>query len=170
MGATILNIDVNEGIHGAGSLTIGVVLDDNNGITGFVSLGGTLGMGLSSPTKTVTKIIKSLKNIFSFTPMFSYNPLAKTIKDFEGLSQSFSSSVQTPIFTGSISAGLDGTFSLSGTKGSPSLSASVDYNAGYTWLNPLEYVRFVLSFFPNGKNTFNSMKRQTWNLRSKVKK
>lgn len=170
VGATILNIDVNEGIHGAGSLTIGVVLDDNNGITGFVSLGGTLGMGLSSPTKTVTKIIKSLKNIFSFTPMFSYNPLAKTIKDFEGLSQSFSSSVQTPIFTGSISAGLDGTFSLSGTKGSPSLSASVDYNAGYTWLIPLEYVRFVLSFFPNGKNTFNSMKRQTWNLRSKVKK
>ena len=133
-----------------------MVIDDDNRIGGFLSIGGSIGIGVGGG--------------FGFGIVTDYNPLARTIYDIKGFGHSFSADVATPVFSGSLSAGMDGTISLSAgkkTKLDSEISASINYNAGYTFLIPLEKVRSKLLKLKNGKNLFESMKREIWKLKGK---
>ncbi len=149
-----------------GNVTVGVVLDDKGGITGFKSLSGSFGFGVGG-------------GIDILVPVSSMNPNAKTIKDFAGFGQSFSVNAGFSGLSVGLSAGFDGTISGSFKLGPKNLKdfnnvkkmgATITYNPGYTWLIPLEEVRDYLSKIPSGLETFNALKKEVFKLKSKRKK
>ena len=149
-----------------GNVTVGVVLDDKGGITGFKSLSGSFGFGVGG-------------GIDILVPVSSMNPNAKTIKDFAGFGQSFSVNAGFSGLSVGLTAGFDGTISGSFKLGPKNLKdfnnvkkmgATITYNPGYTWLIPLEKVRDYLSKIPRGLETFNTLKKEVFKLKSKRKK
>ena len=149
-----------------GNVTVGVVLDDKGGITGFKSLNGSFGFGVGG-------------GIDVLVPVSSMNPNAKTIKDFAGFGQSFSINAGFSGLSVGLSGGFDGTISGSFKLGPKNLKdfnnvkkmgATITYNPGYTWLIPLEEVIDYLSKIPRGLETFNALKKEVFKLKSKRKK
>ena len=149
-----------------GNVTVGVVLDDKGGITGFKSLSGSFGFGVGG-------------GIDVLVPVSSMNPNAKTIKNFAGFGQSFSVNAGFSGLSVGLTAGFDGTISGSFKLGPKNLKdfnnvkkmgATITYNPGYTWLIPLEKVRDYLSKIPKGLKIFNDLKKEVFKLKSKRKK
>ena len=149
-----------------GNVTVGVVLDDKGGITGFKSLSGSFGFGVGG-------------GIDVLVPVSSMNPNAKTIKNFAGFGQSFSVNAGFSGLSVGLTAGFDGTISGSFKLGPKDLKdfnnvkkmgATITYNPGYTWLIPLEKVRDYLSKIPKGLKIFNDLKKEVFKLKSKRKK
>ena len=156
VGVTV-GYDIAKIWHLGGEATVGFVFDDKKNKSGFISIGGSVGIGIGGG--------------FGASIYEAYNPnRTVTVKDIEGWGQGFSASVATPIYSGSLSAGFDGELSLSQTKRAKKntdLSASIDFNASGTRLISYNLLRSLFFLVPNGKSILNEMEENVWNTKLK---